>query len=171
MKLIQIATGAAVISTPLWAMAFMQGDRPGDAWFETNAIQSEGLPPGANFSWHDYTNDDLADAIHFDSRGSQATVTLFIGLGNGEFSEQPPVILDVAGGNWGGSKNSVDVNGDGYLDLVVPLWGGGESAAAIFLNTGGTGFRCAGDIDHDGETRIYDLLDLLEDWGCDESAP
>ncbi|MDP6159234.1 MAG: hypothetical protein QF534_10435, partial [Phycisphaerales bacterium] len=93
------------------------------------------------------------------------------GLGNGEFSEQPPVILDVAGGDWGGSKNSVDVNGDGYLDLVVPLWGGGESAAAIFLNTGGTGFRCAGDIDHDGETRIYDLLDLLEDWGCDESAP
>jgi hypothetical protein len=152
-------------------MAFMQDERPGDAWFETNAIQSQGLPPGEWFSWHDYTNDDLADAIHVDSAGSQGTVTLFIGLGNGAFSEQPPVILDAPGACWGCSKESVDVNGDGYLDLVVPLVGRGESAAAIFLNTGGTGFRCAGDIDHDGETRIYDLLDLLEDWGCDESAP
>ena len=90
MNLIQIATGAAVISTPLWAMAFMQGDRPGVAWFDTNAIQAQGLAADGYFSWHDYTNDGLADALHTDYNFdfTQVTVTLFIGLGNGVFSDQ-----------------------------------------------------------------------------------
>ena len=165
MNLIQIATGAAVISTPLWAMAFMQGDRPGDAWLDTNAIQAEGLPTDMWFSWHDYTNDGLVDALHKDS----GTLTLFIGLGNGEFLGQSPISLDVADACWGCSVESVDVNGDGYIDIVVPL-SVSESSAAIFLNTGGTGFRCAGDVDGDGQTRVEDLVGLLEDWGCDDSA-
>ena len=77
-----------------------------------------------------------------------------------------------------------DVNGDLYPDLILEGltytiteeeadWGGPTqfidryNAMYTFLNTGGTGFRCAGDVDGDGETKVYDLLDLLEDWGCD----
>jgi hypothetical protein len=169
MNLIQIATGAAVISTPLWAMAFMQGDRPGDAWFDTNAIQAEGLAGDGYFSWHDYTNDGLADALHHTHNGAGiSSITLFIGLGNGEFLEQPPVILDHGVGGGPISQDSADVNGDGYLDLVYSNEHRGSPV--IFLNTGGTGFRCAGDVDGDGQTRVEDLVGLLEDWGCDDSA-
>ncbi len=77
-----------------------------------------------------------------------------------------------------------DVNGDSYPDLILEGltytiteeeadWGGPiqfidrYNAMYTFLNTGGTGFRCTGDVDGDGETKVYDLLDLLEDWGCD----
>ncbi|MCP4838392.1 MAG: hypothetical protein GY894_03390 [Planctomycetes bacterium] len=77
-----------------------------------------------------------------------------------------------------------DVNGDSYPDLILEGltytiteekddWGwpiqfiDRYNAMYTFLNTGGTGFRCAGDVDGDGETKVYDLLDLLEDWGCD----
>ena len=77
-----------------------------------------------------------------------------------------------------------DVNGDSYPDLILEGltytiteeeddWGGPTqfidryNAMYTFLNTGGTGFRCAGDVDGDGETKVYDLLDLLNDWGCD----
>jgi hypothetical protein len=174
MNLIQIATGAAVISTPLWAMAFMQGDRPGVAWLDTNAIQAEGLPTEIfypSLNWHDFTNDGLVDVLHkvwHSPLPSHVTVTLFIGLGNGEFSEQPPVILDLDTSKFENfvEAEHVDVNGDGYLDIVFVYPG----IPTIFLNTGGTGFRCAGDVDGDGQTRVEDLVGLLEDWGCDNSA-
>ncbi|MDP6602497.1 MAG: hypothetical protein QGH76_09415 [Phycisphaerales bacterium] len=76
-----------------------------------------------------------------------------------------------------------DVNGDTYPDLILEgftytiteeddEWGwtiqfiDRYNAMYTFLNTGGTGFRCAGDVDGDGHTKLPDLLDLLEDWGC-----
>ena len=80
-----------------------------------------------------------------------------------------------------------DVNGDTYPDLILEGLtytitegddGMGGTAQFIdrynamytFLNTGGTGFRCAGDVDGDGQTRVEDLVGLLEDWGCDDNA-
>ena len=80
-----------------------------------------------------------------------------------------------------------DVNGDTYPDLILEgltytiteeddEWGWTNqfidryNAMYTFLNTGGTGFRCAGDVDGDGQTRVGDLVGLLEDWGCDDSA-
>ncbi len=68
-----------------------------------------------------------------------------------------------------------DVNADGKLDVVLALgvwgdqWRGGYSYAKFILtllNTGGTGFRCVGDVDGNGQTMTADLLSLLEDWGC-----
>jgi hypothetical protein len=81
-----------------------------------------------------------------------------------------------------------DVNGDTYPDLILEgltytITEGDDdgtggttqlidryNAMYTFLNTGGTGFRCAGDVDGDGQTRVGDLVGLLEDWGCDDSA-
>ena len=76
----------------------------------------------------------------------------------------------------------VDVNGDQYPDLILEghtftVNQGNDDgweysyfdryeAMYTFLNTGGTGFRCAGDLDGNGQTQVPDLLDLLEDWGC-----
>jgi hypothetical protein len=68
------------------------------------------------------------------------------------------------------SQDSADVNGDGYLDLVITSPSVLSPPPVIYLNTGGTGFRCAGDVDGDGQTRVEDLVGLLEDWGCDDSA-
>jgi len=71
-----------------------------------------------------------------------------------------------------------DVNADGKLDIVVAMRAyahgdrgrrGGYSSADFILtllNTGGTGFRCVGDVDGNGQTMTADLLSLLEDWGC-----
>jgi hypothetical protein len=39
-------------------------------------------------------------------------------------------------------------------------------AVYTVLNTGGTGFRCAGDLDGYGQIQVPDLLDFLEDWCC-----
>ena len=80
-----------------------------------------------------------------------------------------------------------DVNGDTYPDLILEgltytITEGDDgmgwttqfidryNAMYTFLNTGGTGFRCAGDVDGDGQTRVEDLVGLLEDWGCDNSV-
>ena len=81
-----------------------------------------------------------------------------------------------------------DVNGDTYPDLILEgltytITEGDDdgtggaiqlidryNAMYTFLNTGGTGFRCAGDVDGDGQTRVEDLVGLLEDWGCDDSV-
>ncbi|MBT4767000.1 MAG: hypothetical protein HOO04_01430 [Phycisphaerae bacterium] len=38
-----------------------------------------------------------------------------------------------------------------------------NEAVYTVLNTGGTGFRCAGDLDGYGQIQVPDLLDFLED--------
>lgn len=59
-------------------------------------------------------------------------------------------------------------NNDQWPDLaILTVTDGSQSFNAnVLLNNGGTGFRCAGDVDNDGVTRTPDLLLLLEDWGC-----
>ncbi len=121
---------------------------------------------------------DLVELIPIDDSGdgiSGYNLSTRFGLGNGYFGD--PIIQflpaeDIGGSNGGGEYGSavVQLNADGFPDLLMKVRvSGDEGETYVFLaliNNGGSGFYCAGDIDHDGETRIYDLLDLLEDWGC-----
>ncbi len=71
------------------------------------------------------------------------------------------------------SIHVVDANNDDWPDLVLKCsdpYDGDNFTYFTLLNDQGNSFRCAGDIDGDGETRVYDLMDLLEDWGCTSEA-
>ena len=129
---------------------------------------------------HDDSFVDIARVVRIDYETNEYQLVAYSGLGNGQWSEASTTsfILSPPADTWGVGVDNVfagDVNGDSLNDVVVLFHfyigkGPGSFQYLTFLNMGGSGFRCAGDIDSDGETRIHDLLDLLEDWGCTSEA-
>jgi len=129
---------------------------------------------------HDDSFADIARVVRIDYETNEYQLVAYSGLGNGQWSEASTTsfIVSPPADAYGGGVDTVfasDVNGDSLNDVVVlfSFWienGPPSSQYLTFLNMGGSGFRCAGDIDADGETRIHDLLDLLEDWGCTSEA-
>ncbi len=61
---------------------------------------------------------------------------LFLGRGDGTFTPAGPGWA-IAGGRWGMGGAAGDIDGDGWLDLVITEWGPNR----VFLNDGGKGFR------------------------------
>jgi hypothetical protein len=61
---------------------------------------------------------------------------LFLGRGDGTFAPAGPE-WDMKGGRWGMGGAAGDLDGDGWLDLVVTEWGPNR----VFLNDHGHGFR------------------------------
>ncbi len=122
---------------------------------------------------------DIARVDRIDYETNEFQLVVYSGLGNGQWSEASTTsfIVSPPAGAYGGVDTvfASDVNGDSLNDVVVLFsfyteWGPTSFQYLTFLNMGGSGFRCEGDIDADGETRIHDLLDLLEDWGCTSEA-
>ena len=180
-------TAATVIMMPLYVLAFSQGR---DTWFSepptvfTYTYEGGENPLGQSVQFEDFDQDNFADAALLVAIGEwkyQFELHVLKGLGTGDFSLTQTIELPWESG-WGWESelpwvvHTGDINGDEWADIIVKGegitdgMGGSISSWFIYLNTG-TGFRCAGDIDGDGVTRMPDLLDLLEDWGCDESAP
>ena len=98
------------------------------------------------------------------------------GLGTGAWAAKELVDIANAGSKgWGGSMNfdAVDVNGDGWKDLVISIYAGQTDGGLhiTFFNNGGNGFSCAGDVTGDGETGVKDILTVIDDWGCNEGEP
>ena len=128
---------------------------------------------------HDDSFADIARVVPNGSVPNEYQLVAYSGLGNGQWSEASTTsfIVSPPAGAYGGVDTvfASDVNGDSLNDVVVlfSFWnenGPPSFQYLTFLNMGGSGFRCEGDIDADGETRIHDLLDLLEDWGCTSEA-
>ena len=122
---------------------------------------------------------DIARVDRIDYETNEFQLVVYSGLGNGQWSEASTTsfIVSPPAGAYGGVDTvfASDVNGDSLNDVVVlfSFWnenGPPSFQYLTFLNMGGSGFRCEGDIDADGETRIHDLLDLLNDWGCTSEA-
>jgi hypothetical protein len=125
---------------------------------------------------------DLVELIPIDDNGdgiSGYNLSTRFGLGNGYFGD--PIIQflpaeDIGGSNAGGEYGSavVQLNADAFPDLLmkvrVGVTGDETFLFLALINNGGSGFRCAGDVDGDGQTRVEDLVGLLEDWGCDDNA-
>jgi hypothetical protein len=61
---------------------------------------------------------------------------LFLGRGDGTFAPAGPA-WTMGGGRWGTGGAAGDIDGDGWLDLVVTQWG----PVRVFHNEGGKGFR------------------------------
>ena len=122
---------------------------------------------------------DIARVDRIDYETNEFQLVVYSGLGNGQWSEASTTsfIVSPPAGAYGGVDTvfASDVNGDSLNDVVVLFsfyteWDPTSFQYLTFLNMGGSGFRCEGDIDADGETRIYDLLDLLKDWECTSEA-
>ncbi len=122
---------------------------------------------------------DIARVDRIDYETNEFQLVVYSGLGNGQWSEASTTsfIVSPPAGAYGGVDTvfASDVNGDSLNDVVVLFsfwdeWGPPSFQYLTFLNMGGSGFRCEGDIDADGETGIYDLLDLLKDWECTSEA-
>jgi hypothetical protein len=115
-----------------------------------------------DFAVADYNNDGNYDFLFSNFSGR---AYLFLGLGDGTFSQQ----------NFAVPANSIaadsaDFNGDGLCDFAMQYYGTGEAAFFVFLNQGGGNFTMsnfkgvfttmswgltAGDFDGDG---IADIL-------------
>jgi len=131
----------------------------------------------------DFNGDDYADFAIFRQWGQGGTIYLWVyaGDGTGQFSLVQEYQNQNSGFTLISNENSwqetSDVNGDGYLDLLIQVHPKGGQAheslfsTLIFLNNNGNGFVCAGDINGNGETEIDDLLQLIGDFGCTEGDP
>ncbi len=110
-----------------------------------------------------------------------AVVLVGLGQGDGTFTIVQDIELWEDLSQWDGwyvgSIKLLDVNGDGWLDVVAhETWWNcldmdcnerdEHEAIRVLLNAQGSGFRCAGDVDGNRRTDVYDVLDVLEDWGC-----
>jgi len=137
-----------------------------------------------NATFADFDQDGLADAVACDKTSSMtsAEVTVFRGLGNGQFTLVETFAAEDAYPSSEVSDweyvhmASADINGDDWTDIVLKpalVLATGERVFPFitYLNTGGSGFRCMGDINGDGETQVHDLIEILEDWGCEETSP
>jgi len=194
MKWVSLITFAAIVSIPGWALAITHGT--GITFSEPTVY----TPPSSNGSSSNYTVvgefsnmyaggggdfhlSDMVRVIRVDYETTDFQLLAYEGLGTGQwaasgttaFTVEPPSADSYCSVD---KTFAADVNGDGWLDLIVlfrfETWRGKQEFQfqyMTFLNTGGTGFRCAGDIDGDGVTRMPDLLDLLEDWGCTTGDP
>ncbi len=128
---------------------------------------------------HDDSFADIARVVPNGSVPNEYQLVVYSGLGNGQWSEASTTsfIVSPPAGAYGGVDTvfASDVNGDSLNDVVVLFsfyteWDPTSFQYLTFLNMGGSGFRCEGDIDADGETGIYDLIDLLKDWECTSEA-
>jgi len=102
-------------------------------------VQTELSGPVRGLVVGDLNNDGKLDAVVDDSttNGEQAGVTVLLGNGDGTFTQAHTYSL--VNGCWAGPMVLGDLNGDGYLDLVVA--NSGCQSLSIFLGTGDGGFR------------------------------
>lgn len=117
----------------------------------------------------DYNADGFRDLVVGNITGSQL---VYLGNGNGTF--QSPITL---AGSYAREITSVDVNGDGALDLV----GGGTNGVGIYLGNGNGTFQAVrtaaitgnvlsvavGDVDDDG---IQDIMARVDNGGVGMAA-
>jgi hypothetical protein len=185
-------TAATVIMMPLYVLAFTRGT--GITFSEptvytpppSNGASSSNYTVVGEFSAYFGESDmvDMVRVIRVDYETTDFQLLAYEGLGTGQWAASGTTAFTVEppGSDLSCSVDktfAADVNGDGWLDLIVLFrfedwdWESPQETQyqyMTFLNTGGTGFRCAGDVDGDGQTRVEDLVGLLEDWGCDNSA-
>jgi hypothetical protein len=187
-------TAATVIMMPLYVLAFTRGT--GITFSEPTVY----TPPSNGSSSSEYVvfgqfnmalsdiaqdqSEDMVRVIRVDYETTDFQLLAYDGLGTGQWAASGTTAFTVelpsADFSCGVDKIfAADVNGDWWLDVIVLFrfedwdWESPQETQfqyMTFLNTGGTGFRCAGDVDGDGQTRVEDLVGLLEDWGCDDSA-
>ena len=190
MKWVSLIMFAAIVAIPAWALAITRGT--GITFSEPTVYSplSSGEPSHwavvGEFSDGYPSKWGYTDIVRIIRTGTKHTDTDFQliayeGLGTGQWaaSGTTPFTVEPPIGDYSfvGPDHTFtgDVNGDGWLDVIV-LFRFAEGSSdtqwqyLAFLNTGGTGFRCAGDIDGDGETRVEDLIYLLKDWGCEDGG-
>jgi hypothetical protein len=179
---LMIALGAAVAAGS-GATAMLLGSGGAGTWFLPTAIEQT-VPLFQQGSYTktaiaDLDGDGLPELISGFDDGRVVVVTVARGLEVGSWS--PPKVewtspLILFYDSEFRSIHSADANDDGRLDLIVKILhkvkNGNDWELTLFtlLNSSDGGFNCAGDVTGDGETGVYDLMDLLEDWGCTSEA-
>jgi hypothetical protein len=112
-----------------------------------NAGAATGEFPTINLAAGDVNNDGIVDLVAFNSNNDpnpngngSGTVSVFLGNGDGTFKTgavyDTPLYSDSNGTHNGtpGLGALGDVNGDGYLDIVVPNFAG--YSVSVFINNG-----------------------------------
>ncbi len=110
-----------------------------------------------NYTVAKINNDDLLDIVAFaDYSTDPVSMLIYINNGNGTFTALP----SVSASGRGRPIDFADLNGDGKTDYIGAMWNGGQIryslgngdgtfAAAVPINSGGTGY--AGDFNGDGK--------------------
>ncbi len=172
---IGIATGAVISSNN-------QGGDPFSLAIWTGFQDMTNVPrPGTSVT-ADFNSDGFDDFAFVPNNEHPSALRVFVFWGNesGEFVSPTEQSISVsttdseADAIYHYDLNAGDINGDGAADIIIPTYGtqhySGHYGAIVLLGNGTGSFTCVGDIDGDGETRVYDLMDLLEDWGCTSEA-
>lgn len=136
----------------------------GLADFLQNAFVDGGFEFGGNSLAADLDNDGWQDVlitdVDFELPGCGRQLKIFHNAAN-----PPTVTLQIDGEVLPAAQSSgthdvaaLDINGDGWLDLVV----GRCQSTEVWINQGAI---CPADLDGDGVVNVVDLLDLLAAWG------
>ncbi len=173
-----IIVSSLVLGIPLWALAWsgsretMFADPVHSVLAPAYSFNHNTTPPSWTSIDIDLNGiDDLAMiGQNWNATTDNMILEVYWSDGLGAFAQQSTEPLTLIGNsNRTGLKLLAGhFNNDQWPDLaILTVTDGSQSFNAnVLLNNGGTGFRCAGDVDNDGVTRTPDLLLLLEDWGC-----
>ena len=132
----------------------------------------------------DFNADGNNDYAYVDTNndGHELQVFVFWGDGAGGFPSFSVQVIPVDTGDpkafslYTHADSDVgDMNGDGAPDIVLSVYGtqyhAGDYGVIVLLGDGAGSFNCAGDVNGDGQTNMPDIIDVLQDWGCNEGEP
>ena len=106
----------------------------GDLTFDVTIVNRGAPGAWTSLAAASVNGDTLADAILISGLLGEQTLTVFVSLGGGAFA--PPGTLPLPSISIPGAIRSVDIEGDGDLDLLVDDYIAGSGTFVVLLNAG-----------------------------------